>query len=124
MKTINDFGEIYIYSPSLKQDLYQKLSKCLTNFTPTKVNQSNLDEDSKFSTKERANAENFQRSETEMKTIESREKVKQSQDYNSDYPSVIILNYINEKEINNRKVQASFKRSRQSTYVQHTYLNN
>ena len=31
---INEYDKIYIYSPSLHQDLYQKLIKCFRNFIP------------------------------------------------------------------------------------------
>ena len=34
---INEFDKIYIYSPSLQQDLYQKLIKCFTNFIPIQI---------------------------------------------------------------------------------------
>ena len=30
----NEYNEIYIYSPSLHQDLYQKLLKCFSNYIP------------------------------------------------------------------------------------------
>ena len=31
LNIINDFEKIYIYSPSLHKDLYQKLIKCFSN---------------------------------------------------------------------------------------------
>ena len=34
---INGFEKIYIYSPSLRQDLYQKLIKCFSNYIPIHI---------------------------------------------------------------------------------------
>ena len=34
---INEYDRIYIYSPSLLQDLYQKLIKCFSNFIPIHI---------------------------------------------------------------------------------------
>ena len=33
----NEYEEIYIYSPSLHQDLYQKFFKCFTNLIPNHI---------------------------------------------------------------------------------------
>ena len=33
---ISDYDKICIYSPSLHQDLYQKLIKCFNNYTPNR----------------------------------------------------------------------------------------
>ena len=32
LNIINEYDKIYIYSPSLHQDLYQKLIKCFSNY--------------------------------------------------------------------------------------------
>ena len=32
LNIINEFDKIYIYSPSLHQDIYQKLIKCFSNY--------------------------------------------------------------------------------------------
>ena len=34
---INVYDKMYIYSPSLHQDLYQKLIKCFTNYIPIHI---------------------------------------------------------------------------------------
>ena len=34
---INEYNEIYIHSPSLHQDLYQKLNKCFNNYIPLNI---------------------------------------------------------------------------------------
>ena len=33
----NEYDKIYIYSPSLHQDFYQKLIKCFTNYIPIHI---------------------------------------------------------------------------------------
>ena len=33
----NEYNKIYIYSPSLHQDLYQKLTKCFSNYIPIHI---------------------------------------------------------------------------------------
>ena len=37
LKIINDYKKIYIFSPSLNQDLYQKLKKCFSNNIPIHI---------------------------------------------------------------------------------------
>ena len=37
LNIINEYDKIYIYSPSLHQDLYQKIFKCFTNFIPIHI---------------------------------------------------------------------------------------
>ena len=34
LNIINEFDKIYIFSPSLHQDLYEKLIKCFSNYIP------------------------------------------------------------------------------------------
>ena len=34
---INEYDKLYIYSPSLHQDLYQKLKKCFSNYIPIHI---------------------------------------------------------------------------------------
>ena len=34
---INEYNKTYIYSPSLHQDLYQKLIECFSNFIPIHI---------------------------------------------------------------------------------------
>ena len=34
---INEYDKIYIYSPCLHQDLYQKLKKCFSNYIPIHI---------------------------------------------------------------------------------------
>ena len=37
LNMINEYDKIYIYSPSLHQDLYQKLNKCFSNIIPIHI---------------------------------------------------------------------------------------
>ena len=48
LNNINEYDKIYISSPSLHQDLYQKLIKCFSNYIPIKkipniVNEEDID---------------------------------------------------------------------------------
>ena len=45
LKNIIEYDKIYIYSPSLHQDLYQKLIKCLSNFIPIHIIPNILNEE-------------------------------------------------------------------------------
>ena len=40
----NEFSKLYIYSPSIYQELYQKIIKCLNAFLPLNVVQNILNE--------------------------------------------------------------------------------
>ena len=37
LNIINEYDKIHIYSPSLHQDLYQKLIKCFSNYIPINI---------------------------------------------------------------------------------------
>ena len=45
LNIINEFDNKYIYSPSLHQDLYQKLIKCFSSFIPIHIIPNILDEE-------------------------------------------------------------------------------
>ena len=111
LNNINDYDKIYIYSPSVHQNLYQKLIKCFTdyktiNIIPEILNKEDID----VVIDEIVNNKDFEKSETEIKTYESIEELKFPQDYGDG--GNIILNDLNEKEMNDAIVQARFKRSR------------
>ena len=38
LNIFNEYDKIYIYSPSLHQDLYQKLISCFSNYIPIHIN--------------------------------------------------------------------------------------
>ena len=106
---------MYIYSPSLHQELFQYLFKCFKNFLPISIIQDILNgEDFDLIIEEIVNDENFEKSETEMETFESLEEIKYPQEYDSDFPIFIISDNLNGKEMNDPRVQALFKRSKHS----------
>ena len=111
LNIINEYDKIYIYSPSLHQDLYQKLIKCFSNYITIHIIPNILnEEDIDIVIEEIVNNKDFQKSDTEIETFESIEDLKFPQDYENN--SIIILDDLNEKEINNDKIQAMFKRGR------------
>ena len=106
---IIDFTEIYIYSPSIYQETYQKLIECFEKKIPpksiSKVLKNNKSIDDIISD------EKFEPSDVEICVYENIDELKYSQDYQGE-STVIILDYLNEKELNDSRVQALFKRSR------------
>ena len=111
LNIINEYDKIYIYSPSLHQDLYQKLNKCFTNYIPIHVISINLnEEDIDRVSDEIVNNKDFEKSDTEVETYESIDELKFPQEYDDGF--IIILDDLNEREMNDPRVQAMFKRSR------------
>ena len=111
LNIINEYDKIYIFSPSLHQDLYQKLIKCFSNHLPIHIITNILnEEDIDILIDELVNSKDFEKSDIEIETYDNIEELKFPQDYENN--SIIILDYLNEKEINNDKIQAMFKRCR------------
>ena len=111
LNIINEYDKIYIYSPSLHQDLYQKLIKCFTNYIliniiPNILNENDID----IVIEEIVNNKDFQKSNIEKETFDNIEELKYPQEYENN--SIITLDDLNDKEINNDKIQAMFKRGR------------
>ena len=107
----NEYDKIYIYSPSLHQDLYQKLIKCFNNYIPIHIIPNILnEEDIDIVIEELVNNEDFEKSDTKIETYESIEELKFPEEHNDG--GIIILDDLNEKEMNDPRVQAMFKRSR------------
>ena len=107
----NEYDKICIYSPSLHQDLYQKLIKCFSNCIPINIIPNILIEDDiDIVIDELVNNKDFEKSNTEIETCESIEQLKFPQEYEDG--GIIILDDVNEKEMNDPRVQAMFKRSR------------
>ena len=106
---INEYDKIYIYSPSHHQDLYQKLFNCFSNYIhiiPNILNEEDID----IVIEEIVNNKDFEKSDTEIETYESIEGLKFPQEHEN--ISIIILDDLNEKEMNDPRVQAMLKRSR------------
>ena len=111
LNIINEYDIIYIYSPSLHQDLYQKLIKCFSNYIPIHIILNTLnEEDIDIVIEEVINNKDFEKSDIEIETFDNIEELKYPQEY--EYNSIIILDDLNEKQINNDKIQAMFKRGR------------
>ena len=108
---INEYDKIYIYSPSLHQDLYQKLTKYFSNYIPIhKIPNILKEKDIDVVIEEIVNKKDFEKSDTERETYESIEDLNFPQDYENN--SIIILDDFNQKEMDDPRVQAMFKRSR------------
>ena len=111
LNIINEYDKIYIYSPSLHQDLYQKLNKCFSNYIPIHTIPNILnEEDIDIVIEEIVNNEDFQKSDTEIETFDNIEELRYPQEYENN--SIIILNDLNQKEMDDPRVQLMFKRSR------------
>ena len=107
---INEYDKKYIYSPSLHQDLYQKLIKCFSNYIPIHISPTILnEEDIDIAIDEIGNNKDFQKSDTEIQTYESIEELNFPQKNDG---GIIVLDDLNEKDMNDPRVQAMFKRSR------------
>ena len=110
LNNVNEQDKLFIYSPSLHQDLYQKLIKGFSgyisiNIIPNILNEEDID--IVFETT--VNNKNFE-NQILKQTYESIEELKFPQEY--DDGGIIILEDLNEKEMNDPGVQARFKRSR------------
>ena len=111
LNIINEYDKIYIYSPSLHQDLYQKLIKCFSNYIPIHIIPNILnEEDIDIVIEEVSNNKDFQKSEIEIETFDNIEELKYPQEYENN--SIIILDNLNQKEMEYPRVQAMFKQSR------------
>ena len=108
---INEYDKIYIYSPSLHQDLYQKLVKCFNNYIPVQIFPNTLnEEDIDRVLDEIVDNKDFQKSDTEIETYESIEELKFPQE--DEDGGIIILDDHNGKEMIDPRVQAMIERSR------------
>ena len=108
---INEYDKIYIYSPSLHQGLYQKLIKCFSNHIPIHIIPNILnDEDIDIVIEEVINKKDFQKSDTEIEKFDNIDELKFPQEYENN--SIIILDDLNQKEMEDPTVQAMFKRAR------------
>ena len=111
LNIIFEYYKIYIYSPSFHQDIYQKLNEYFSNFIPIHIIPNILsDEDIDVVIDEKINNKDFQNYDIEIETIDSIKEIKFPQEYEN--ISIIILDNLNEKQINNDKIRAIFKRRR------------
>ena len=112
LNILNEYDKIYIYSPSLHQDLYQKLIKCFCYYyIPIHIIPNILkEEDIDVIIEEVINNKDFEKLNIETETFESIGDLKYPQEYENN--SIIILDDLNQKEMDDPRVQAMFKRSR------------
>ena len=111
LNIINKYDKVYIYSPSLHQDFYQKLIKCFSNYIPIHIIPNILnEEDIDVVIEEIVNNKDFEKSGTVIETHESIEDLNFPQEY--EHNSIIILDDLNQNEMYDPRVQAMFKRSR------------
>ena len=98
LKIINEYEKIYIYSPSLHQDLYQKLIKCFTNYIPIHIIPNILnEEDIDIVIEEIVHNIDFEKSDTKIETYESIEELKITQDFEDG--GFFIVGNLNEKKL-------------------------
>ena len=96
LNNINEYDKIYIYSPSLYQDLYEKLIKCFSKYIPIHIIPNILnEEDIDIVNEEFVNNKEFVKSDTEIETYESIDELKFPQKYGG---GIIILDDLNEKK--------------------------
>ena len=70
LNIINEYDKIYIYSPSIYQDLYQRLIKCFSNHIPIHIIPDILnEEDLDIVIEEILDDKNFQKSDIEMRLL-------------------------------------------------------
>ena len=113
LNIINEYNKVYIYSPSLHQDLYQKLNKCFSKYIPIHIIPKILNEnDIDIVFEEIVKNKDLEKSDTEIETFDNIENLKFPQEYENN--SIIILDDLNQKEMDDPRVQAMFKRSRRN----------
>ena len=111
LNTLNENDKLCIYSRSLHQDLYQRIIKCFSNCIPIHIilnvpNAEGID----IVIEEIVKNKDFEKSYIEIETYESIEE-SESPKENED-GGFMILDDLNEKEMNDPRVQARFKRRR------------
>ena len=75
LNNFNEYDKIYMYSPSLHQDLYQKLIKCFSKYIPIHIipnilNEKHID----VVIEEIVNNKDFEKSDTEIETFDNIEE--------------------------------------------------
>ena len=81
MNIINEYDKIYIYSPSLHQDLYQKLIKCFSNYIPIIIIPNILNEtDIDIVNEDIVKNKDFEKSVIEIETFDNIEEIRYPQE--------------------------------------------
>ena len=96
---IDEQIKIYTYSPSLHQDLYQKIIKFFSNYIPIHINPNLLNEqDTDVVIEEIIDNNDLVKSDTEIETYEKMEEIKFPQEYEDG--GIIELDDLIEKKLN------------------------
>ena len=75
LNIFSEYDKIYIYSPSLHQDSYQKIFKIFSNYIPIHIIPNILhEEDIDIVIEEIVNNKDFQKSDTEIETFDKIEE--------------------------------------------------
>ena len=78
----NEYDKIYIYSPSLHQELYQRLIKCFNNYIPiNKISVILNEEDLDILIEEIIADKDFQKSNIELEVFDNIEELRYPQEY-------------------------------------------
>ena len=113
LNIIKEYVKIYIYSPSLHQNFFQKIIKSFSDYIPIHIIPNILKEqDSDVMFDKIVNIEDFQKSDVEIETFDNIAELKFPQEY--DDGGNLILDDLNENEMNAPRVQAMFKQSRRN----------
>ena len=103
---INDFTEIYIYSPSIHQETYEKLIECFEQKIPP-ISISKILKNKKTI----GDCLGDELSDIEIFVHENIDELKDPREYQGE-STVIILDDLNDREMNDDRVKALFKRGR------------
>ena len=111
LNIINEYDKIYIYTLQVFIKNYiKKLIKCFSNYIPIHIIPNILyKEDIDIIIDEIIDNKHFEKSNTEIETFDKIEELKFPQEYENN--SIIILDDLNQKEMDDARVQAMFKRS-------------
>ena len=110
LNIINEYDKTYIYSPSLYQNFFKEIFKCITDYIPIHIIPNILnEEDIDIVIEEIFNNKDFNKSDIEIETFEGRQELKIP--HEKEDGGIIFLDDSNEQEKNNPRVQSMFKRS-------------
>ena len=114
---INEFDKILIFSPTIHQPTYKTIIKCFNSFLPLNVIRNILKEQTPLdeldiTIEEIINDEDFESSHIECESYDNIDELKDPQEYESDIPTVIILDDLNKQQLQGPCVQMLFKRGR------------
>ena len=85
---IIEYNKIYFYSPTLHQNLYQKLIKCFIKYTPIQIIPKILnEEDSDTVIEEIVSNKDFEKSDIEIETLDNTEELK----YHKNMKKIVLL---------------------------------